>query len=699
MCRKEITDQGRTPPSAGGSPLDRYEGCFAMAFEQADDRRAFLHQHLHTARISAANLRLAHLLSEGTITKLVFTPNFDEMLTRALRLFGHEVIVCDHPKTTQRIDPGRPDLQIVHVHGTHWFYDCCNLRGEIEGQARHDLTDSVSMGQLLERVLAERSPLVVGYSGWEGDVLMTAVRRRLQQPTLPFNLYWFCYQRAVAESLPAWLRNHASVRLVLPSKAAVATGGEPAERPRRGGVEALRGERGSAGGLARERTLRARDVFEAFIQKLDLKAPHLTAEPLEFFLQYLVNNLDPEDASGHLYLIGEVLDRVRVGMELEKSRRLGDSAAQRKATEALRQVSDAVRRSAYPIAARAAKEIEVAALAEDQRKELDEALRTTYLALADLAGDLGLGVCKIWNRLAESALASGSPDRNAWSASAARALGGKGYCLYRLGRPEAAIEAWSQVVQRFGDDPAPALRVEVAKALFNLGTVQFDAGKPEPALAAWSQVVRRFGDAPEPALREQVASALVNQGAALGEVGKPQTAVYAQVVRRFGDAPEPALRHLVAMALLNRGIALSEEGKHKAALHAWSEVLKRFGDSPEPALREDVANALFNQGVALGQAGKVDAEVESYSQVVQRFGDAPEPALRELVAAALVNQGIVLGATKQPEAAAAAYSQVIQRFGKDPEPALRDLVATATRSLAKTKGRAERKNARGRRPG
>jgi tetratricopeptide (TPR) repeat protein len=654
LCREAIADQRRSPPPVGGSPLERYQACFEMAFEQADDRRSFLHQHLHTARISAANFRLAHLLSEGDITKLVFTSNFDEMLSRALYIFGHEVIVCDHPKTTQRIDPARTDLQIVHVHGTHWFYDCCNLRGEIEGQARSDLTDSTSMGQLLDRVLAERSPVVVGYSGWEGDVLMTALHRRLRQPILPFNLYWFCYRRSEGDALPEWLRGHASVRIVLPPKPAVAPAGEPAERLRQEGVKALDSERESDGSSG-EPTLRARDVFEAFIQALDLKAPDLTAEPLAFFLRQLERNLDPEDASGRLYLIREVLDRVRVGVELERSRRLGDSAAQQKATEALRRLTDAVRRSAYATAAQVAKEIDLAVLAEDQRKELDEALGAIYLALADSDAELGLGLCEIWNRLAEVALESGSPDRRGWSTSAARAIRGKGYCLKKLGRREAAVEAWSLVVQRFGDAPELSLREQVAKALVNLGMAYGEAGKPEAAIEAFSLVVQRFGDASEPALREQVAKALVNLGIAHGEAGKPEAAIeaFSLVVQRFGDAPEPALREQVARALFGEGVALSESGKPVSAIQSYTQVIQRWGDASDPALRVLVAKAFMNQGALLLEAGKPDAALEAYSQVVQRFGDAPEPGLREVVErASLVIRGLAVDAARKPEAEA-----------------------------------------------
>jgi len=676
ICRKEIADQGRTPPPVEGSPLHLYQACFEMAFEQAEERRIFLHELLHPARISAANFRLAHLLSDGDVTKLVFTPNFDEMLTRALRLFGHDVIACDHPKTTQRIDPGRRDLQVIHVHGTHWFYDCCNLRGEIEGQA--DLADSLTMGQLLDRVLADRSPLVVGYSGWEGDVLMTALHRRLQQPILPFNLYWFCYRRSERDSLPGWLRDHVSVRLVLPPKAPVAPVSQTPERRRIGSVEALAAELEGEGSSS-EPVLPARDVFEAFIQTLDLKAPYLTAEPLDFFLQHLVRNLDPEDASGRLFLIREVLNRVRVGAECERSRRLGDSTAHKAATEALRNVNDAVRRSAYPAAAQAAEKIEVSVLSEEQRKDLDDALSAAYLGLADADANLVLGLCETWDDLAEAALVSGSPDRNAWSTSAARALIGKGYCLAKLGRTEAALETWSNVIQRFGDAQEPALREQAVKALFNQGISLKRAGKPEAAIEAWTKAVQRFGNALEPAVLEHVANALFNQGLALWEVGKPGPAAkaWSEVVKRFGDAAEPALREPVAMALFNLGLALRQVGKPDAAIEAWSQVVQRLGESPEPDHQEGVAKALFNQAGALSEAGKPLAAIEIWSEVVQRFGERPEPPLRELVAAAFVNRGAVLRETGKPSDAIEVWSNMVQRFGDAPEPSIREQVAIA----------------------
>src|SRR5439155_7544974 len=107
--------------------------------------------------------------------------------------------------------------QIVHVHGSYLFYDCANLRGEIVGRAQLDRETSLTMVGLLDNVLWARSPIVVGYSGWEGDVIMSALKRRLGggQP-LGHTVYWVCYKREAAAQLPEWLRANGNVRFVVP---------------------------------------------------------------------------------------------------------------------------------------------------------------------------------------------------------------------------------------------------------------------------------------------------------------------------------------------------------------------------------------------------------------------------------------------------------------------------------------------------
>ena len=50
------------------------------------------------------------------------------------------------------------------------------------------------MADFLDRVLSNRSPLIMGYSGWSGDVFVGALKRRLTRE-LPYNIYRFYLRR------------------------------------------------------------------------------------------------------------------------------------------------------------------------------------------------------------------------------------------------------------------------------------------------------------------------------------------------------------------------------------------------------------------------------------------------------------------------------------------------------------------------
>jgi len=238
----------------------------------------------------------------------------------------------------------------------------------------------------------------------------------------------------------------------------------------------------------------------------------------------------------------------------------------------------------------------------------------------------------------------------------ARALLGKGVTLGQLGRTDEEIEAYEDVLARFGDATAPALQESVAKALFNKGITLGQLGRTDAAIAVYDDVLARFGDATEPALQESVAKALFNKGVTLGQLGRTDAAIaaYGDVLARFGDATGPALQAQVAMALVNKGVALGQLERTDTAIAAYDDVLARFGDATEPALQEQVAKALVNKGVALGQLGRADLAIASFDDVLARFGDATAPALQAQVARAYLGKAFVLKDTDIAAACAAA---------------------------------------------
>lgn len=677
QCRARIAEHNDPSPPMDAPALDRYALCFERAFPQAEHRRRFIHNMVHRKQISAANLRLAHLLGAGKLTKLVFTPNFDEMLSRALRLFGHDIVVCDHPKTSQRIDLRRHDLlQIIHVHGTHWFYDCCNLRDEIEGQARSDPRDAVSMGQLLDRALAERSPVVVGYSGWEGDVLMSALLRRLRLATLPFNLYWFCHSLSDADQLPAEIREHTSVRLVLPPFTSSSSPSPVTGLSLSADLDQL--DLGSSGDHAEsEGRLLARDVFEAFIQNLALDPPLLTSDPLRFFLSHLQENLNPSVASGKAFLIGQVLRRIRVGMELEASQFETLSKTERLVSEHLGSLASALWRSDYPESVRVMRQIDTAQLDDTQRFEFAAALESLSYKLWRSDPKLGEEVCEVWSELAIATL-SNTGDPQHWSISAAKALTRKGHILRVMGQRSAAAGAYAEAVRRFGDAPEANIREEVAFAQWGIGN-SLALEQPDTAAAAYLEVVRRFGDVQEPpTVRRAVCLAFVGLSQLHYKAGRIADAVAAltQVVSLLDQAPEPSLRPLLADALLRRGDVL-QGADPGAAFNAYEVAIQRLAGAPDADSRIWLARALFRQGFVLSLSGNSEAALATYAEVIRRFGDSAIPELRQHTAEARLRTGYLLQGLERVEEADQVFLEIERTLSDAIEPDLRVLAAQA----------------------
>ncbi|HEY1681773.1 MAG TPA: SIR2 family protein [Candidatus Tumulicola sp.] len=201
------------PAAPSGNALDTYSYWLNSAFPDPSLLKPYLTTLVDSAYITPANLRLAHLLCAGKVANTAFTTNFDDLLTRSLDLFEQRYTLCDHPRTTERIQVNVEETQIVHIHGSFRFYDCANLKGRVQERRREDRATSSSMMSLLDRWLAQTAPIIIGYSGWANDVFMTAFRRRLKDP-LRFTAYWFLHNRQQIRLLPLDVRNSEDITFV-----------------------------------------------------------------------------------------------------------------------------------------------------------------------------------------------------------------------------------------------------------------------------------------------------------------------------------------------------------------------------------------------------------------------------------------------------------------------------------------------------
>lgn len=487
-------------------PIDLYSYYFGTAYSQPAHRQEYLRGLIEKKQISAANLRLAHILLSKKITNMVVTPNFDDFLTRSLNLFGLRHIVCDHPKTVERINILNKEIQIVHVHGTYWFYDCCNLRDEIKKMAKGPKGTVFTMASLLDQILVHRSPLVIGYSGWEGDIIMSALKRRLKTG-LPYNLYWFCYKREDINFLPRQLKKHPNVYFVLPQQDA--SEAKTASKDEEGLIQKT--EKGFAEKEKKTPELPAVKVFEELIKAIDIPQPDLTRDPLEFMERTLRESFFLEETETDIYYLNKVVEKIEKAKKLLEEK----TAETERLLETLR---DLMRCSQYR---QAINEIAKISMKTMDMEKVYEIFSITWSATTKLL--------------------DGSKEEL------------MGYDQLR--------EIGESLIQnrKYKKDVLP----KIAKSLFNKGVALYDCGDYQKAIACYDEVIKRFNSSKESIIQEMVASAMVKKGNALGKQGKIKEAndIYTEVIKRFTDHKESTIKKMVAYAFNNLGYYLLLEAK------------------------------------------------------------------------------------------------------------------------------------------
>jgi tetratricopeptide (TPR) repeat protein len=587
---KEKAKRLRTPKEPEESDrIGAYSHWFSQAFPQPGQRRDYLHGLIKGKPISPANLRLAHLLLDGKITNLVITPNFDDLLSRALLLFGKQHIVCDHPATAERIDEERPEVQIVHVHGTYWFYDCCNLRGEIKERSLPSPQTTSTMAALLDRVLARHSPLVIGYSGWQGDVIMSALLRRLAGGPLENNLYWFCHHRDEAGKHPA-LKDRDDVYFVLPpEKNALVSEGENMH---------------ADGGAGPE--LSAEVVLEALITKFGLPVPPLTEDPLEYFAKMLQETVPSEEGERrNIYFFDNVISRIRQANELLNSstqRREGMATAE-SPSQALEKIRNAVRASRYEDAVQMASEIKISNLGEEGLREFQEVIWSAALGLPNNpeaeAEAYGLCVSAIDKLSALGKMDDGLRSR------LVGALNNWGNALSDWARTKQGEEA-DRLFQGACEKYEAALKVKPDKheALYNWGNALSDWAKTKQGKEA-DRLFQRACEKYETALKVKpdMHEALNNWGNALFDWARTKQGGKAdRLFKEACEKYETALKVKPDMheALYNWGSALSDWAETKQGEEA-DRLFQGACEKYEAALKvePDKHEALNNWGSAL----------------------------------------------------------------------------------------------------
>lgn len=251
-----------------------YSYWFEQAYRNKYHRQKYLEKIITEAKISSGNLLLAQILNTRKIATTVITPNFDDQLLQSLYLMGdYKVFAANNVLDNIALMTDTSQVQIVHVHGTYKFYDCCNLEREVLKVSQESGIKSTA--NAIDDFLKMHAPIVIGYSGWEQDVIMTRIRERLQYD-LPFNMIWFCYTQEDYDSLPDWLKESSDVCFVMPVT--------------------KKDDKGETLKTIEKNYLPAKEVLSAIISMFKISLPSLLANPIDYILQ-LTQSILPDDES------------------------------------------------------------------------------------------------------------------------------------------------------------------------------------------------------------------------------------------------------------------------------------------------------------------------------------------------------------------------------------------------------------------
>lgn len=586
-CRSQVglVDDG----PAVSDPLDVYSHWFDRAYPQAADRQRYLKSLIQDKPIPNATLRLGHIVASGLLSDLVVTSNFDDFIARAFTLFGAHYVHCDHPGTVDRIDLIGREIKVVHVHGSYKFYDCRNIRDELEERARHSPSNTRTMAAFLDRALASSSPIVIGYSGWGGDVIMGALRRRLDGASLPYRLYWFAYTTQDLSSLQArcpWLTEHPDVRIVVPD------GGHHAP---------ARDLEPTSPVTAPMSVLPAQLVFEELSRRFDLREPELTRDPVRFFARQAraAFAADAEDhAQANLYSFATVVARLERAAELEAE----DFRLRRGGMSQLEPVRRLLRESRY----REALEIAAAVV-----PTLDEnGLPELYEVLLDLVRSLSLNPDEVLQAAALALdVAERTPELRATAACRSERVDlrlAMSDALLRLKRPDDAILEFDRLFAdlAFESNPDVQARVRVARA--SKARALAMSNRLEESIREYDALIPDLRG--HPAERWLLLQTQYNRAVHVAKLGRIDEAIaqFTRFAEEHRADSSTVTTALVAAALRAKAQAFASRGEIERAIDGLGEVIQLFAETDSIRVGPVVAASLVSKGALEFKLGRLE---------------------------------------------------------------------------------------------
>ena len=224
------------------------------------------------------------------------------------------------------------------------------------------------------------------------------------------------------------------------------------------------------------------------------------------------------------------------------------------------------------------------------------------------------------------------------------------------GQAASVLETCSHMDRRYGEDDLEEVQTRVAVMSIYRGFAYALLGKNDAAIAAWDQVVTRYGRE-GPSFHDALAAALACKSFHLGRVGDASSALatLTDLVERFGNSKRQSIQYFVATALFHVSELLIELNRPDEALAAMEDFVGTFSVMPDPTklpwIEWTRAQALLLQGQRNRALEVLQA---AYNQLVVNE-DTPDLLLHhipKLIGCGLAERDILQVLTSDPQKSA-----------------------------------------------
>lgn len=579
--------------------MNSYTYWFLKAFPNARDRQDFIRDLVCDKPVSGSAFRLAHILSSRLLSNTVITTNFDELIEKALDLFGVSYVSYQHPSVADQIDFEQDQIQIVHVHGTYHYYDLCNLKDEIQNRAKFADITSATIANRLDQLLIAKSPIVIGYGGWDGDVITASIKRRLygaynQSMQLPYNIYWFCFDQLSFDLVPDYIRDHQNVMFVIP------------------GTKSRDNQ-----AFIKPTILSASETFESFIRTGELNKPEITRDPLNFFANQL-ERIFALPETGQSFEIDDPYDILSIAHRIRRSqlRTLSNDEM------ILESVRDWTRVSNYGKAARLLSDLDYHLFNQEMFPEL---IAKVSLVTSKIIGkspydtDELMDVTRIFNKI-ESFLPAIKENNLLHPDELCELIYAKAFSSYVAQDYGNALKYTKKIVLEYGDSNISAVRAFVLKArIITAGSLVL-TDKIDESVTIFDQIFKEYKDSSYLQERKTIAFGFSIVAQIAQSQSKEVALDFFQKSLQFaGNSPDKEMRLIKIRVLVNMAICLEMLGNGEKTIEYLDQAIDCARGDNTGYFDITVVSAYFNKAYKYFELKNYEESISIYKRLINDF--------------------------------------------------------------------------------